>query len=101
MLKRLKARFQHCPVLGEQAVCNIGVASCFAVHGHYVPLDVKFYKTESEFILGKENPEFRSKLDFAKELIQGACDKDIPFDYILFDSWYSASDVLTFIHEKN
>ncbi len=94
------ARYQHCPVLGEQAVCNIGVASCFAVNGRYIPLDLKFYKTESEFAGGKEDPEFRSKLDFAKELIQDACDKDVPFDYVLFDSWYSASDVLTFIHEK-
>lgn len=95
------ACYQHCPVLKTEAVCNIGVASCFSVHGRYVPLGLKFYKTESEFKYGKEDPEFRSKLDFAKELIQEACDKDIPFDYILFDSWYSASDVLTFIHDKN
>ena len=95
------ARYQHCPVLGTEAVCNIGVASCFSVNSRYIPLDVKFYKTESEFTYGKEDPEFRSKLDFAKELIQDACDKDIPFDYILFDSWYSASDVLSFIHDKN
>lgn len=95
------ARYQHCPVLGSEAVCNIGVASAFSVNGRYIPLDLKFYKTESEFILGKEDPEFKSKLDFAKELIQDACHKDIPFDYILFDSWYSASDVLSFIHDKN
>lgn len=94
------ARYQHCPVLGAEAVCNIGVASCFAVRGRYVPLNVKFYKTEAEFTYGKEDPEFRSKLDFAKELIQEARDKNIPFDYCVFDSWYSASDVLTFIHEK-
>ena len=95
------ARYQHCPVLGTEAVCNIGVASAFSVNGRYIPLDVKFYKTEAEFTYGKEDPEFRSKLDFAKELIEDACDKDIPFDYILFDSWYSAGDVLSFIHDKN
>lgn len=95
------ARFQHCPVLGTEAVCNIGVASAFSVNRRYIPIDVKFYKTESEFILGKDDPEFKSKLDFAKELIHDACNKTIPFDYVLFDSWYSASDVLTFIHDKN
>lgn len=95
------ARFQHCPVLGTEAVCNIGVASAFSVNGRYIPLNVKFYKTESEFRYGKEDPEFRSKLDFAKELVQDACDKSIPFDYTLFDSWYSSSDVLSFIHNKN
>jgi len=94
------ARWQHCPVLGDEAVCNIGVASCFSVNGRYVPLNLKFYKTESEFILGKEDPEFRSKLDFAKELVSDACDKNIPFDYCVFDSWYSAPAVLTFIHDK-
>lgn len=94
------ARYQHCPVLKAEAVCNIGVASCFSVNNRYIPLGLKFYKTESEFLGGKEDPEFRSKLDFAKELIQDACDKDIPFDYVLFDSWYSSSDVLTFIHDK-
>lgn len=94
------ARYQHCPVLGDEAVCNIGVASAFAVHGRYVPLDIKFYKTESEFAAGKEDPEFRSKLDFAKELIQEAHDKKIPFDYCLFDSWYSAPHVLNFVNEK-
>lgn len=94
------ARYQHCPVLGAEAVCNIGVASCFAVYGRYVPLGLKFYKTESEFLGGKEDPEFRSKLDFAKELIQEACNKNIPFDYCVFDSWYSAPAVLTFIHDK-
>lgn len=95
------ARFQHCPLLGTEAICNIGVASAFSVNGRYIPLDVKFYKTESEFAGGKEDPEFRSKLDFAKELIQDACDKDIPFDYVLFDSWYGAGDVLSFLHGKN
>ena len=95
------ARWQHCPVLGTEAVCNIGVASALSMNGRYIPLDVKFYKTESEFTFGKEDPEFKSKLDFAKELIQEAQDQDIPFDYCVFDSWYSASDVLTFIHEKS
>jgi len=95
------ARWQHCPLLGDQAVCNIGVASCLSANGRYAPLNVKFYKTESEFKLGKYDPEFRSKLDFAKELIQEAVDKNIPFDYCLFDSWYSSSDVLSFIHEKD
>ncbi len=66
-----------------------------------MPLEVKFYKTESEFIMGKNDPEFKSKLEFDKKLIDDACNKKIPFRYVVFDSWYSASDVLSFIHEKN
>ena len=88
------AKYQYCPVLGKEANCNIGVASCFAVNNRYIPLDVKFYRTQSEFLLGKEDPEFRSKLDNALELISDAENKHIPFRYVLFDSWYSSSDVL-------
>ena len=93
--------YQHCPVLGTEAVCNVAVASCYSVNDRYIPLEVKFYKTESEFIMGKNDPDFRSKLELAKELVDDALEKKIPFRYAVFDSWYSASDVLSFIHEKN
>lgn len=92
--------YQHCPVLGTEALCNIAVASCYSVNDRHIPLEVKFYKTESEFMMGKNDPDFKSKLELAKELIADACDKKIPFSYILFDAWYPASDVLTFIHER-
>jgi SRSO17 transposase len=95
------AQYQHCPVLGKEAVCNVAVASCLGVNNRYIPLDVKFYKTQDEFLLGKQDPEFRSKLDLAKELITEACAKQLPFNYVVFDSWYSASDVLNFIQEKD
>ncbi len=94
-------KYQYCPVLGEKADCNISVSSCFAVHNRYIPLNNKFYKTQDEFSLGKEDPEFKSKLELAKELIAEASNKQVPFSYVVFDSWYSASDVLNFIQEKN
>lgn len=93
-------KYQHCPVLGEKAKCNISVGSCFAVHNRYIPLNNKFYKTQDEFLLGKEDPEFKSKLDLAIGLIDDACNKQIPFRYVVFDSWYSASDVLNFVENK-
>jgi SRSO17 transposase len=93
--------YQHCPVLGTEALCNVAVASCYSVNDRYIPLEVKFYKTESEFVMGKNDPDFKSKLELAKELIANACEKKIPFKYILFDAWYPASDVLTFIQERD
>jgi SRSO17 transposase len=95
------AKYQRCPVLGEEATCNVAVASCFSVNDRYILLGLKCYRTQDEFLMGKNDPDFKSKLELAKELIADACDKKIPFRYILFDSWYSASDVLTFIHEQN
>lgn len=93
-------KYQHCPVVGNNAKCNISVGSCFAVNDRYIPLNNKFYKTQDEFLLGKEDPEFKSKLDLAKELIAEADEKQIPFRYVVFDSWYSAGDVLNFIEER-
>jgi SRSO17 transposase len=73
--------YQHCPVLGTEALCNVAVASCYSVNDRYIPLEVKFYKTESEFIMGKNDPDFKSKLELAKELIDDALHKKIPFRY--------------------
>jgi len=31
--------YQHCPVLGTEALCNVAVASCYSVNDRYIPLD--------------------------------------------------------------
>lgn len=53
----------------------------------HIPLNLRFYKPEAEFIpLGKNDPEFKSKLDFATELIEEVISSDIPFSHIVVDS---------------
>ncbi|MBU2437485.1 MAG: transposase, partial [Candidatus Omnitrophica bacterium] len=64
-------------------------------------MNFKFYKTQDEFRLGKYDDDFRSKLDFAKELVGEAVEKNIGFSYVVFDSWYSSSEFIEFIDEKN
>ena len=93
-------KYQHCPIVGEKAKCNISVGPCFAVNDRYIPVNNKFYKTQDEFLLGKEDPEFKSKPDLAIEFIDDAHNKQIPFNHIVFDSWYSAGGVLNFLEEK-
>jgi len=92
--------YQHCPSLKTQGYCNVAVASCFVKDSKRIPLNFKFYKPQDELPLGKYDEDFRSKLDFAKELVIEALDQDIPFSYVLFDSWYASSDFLEFIDEK-
>lgn len=92
--------YQHCPLMGEEALCNVAVATCFSVNKRYIPLELKFYRVQDEFIIGKNDLDFKSKLELAKELIASALNKKIPFRYVLFDAWYSASDVLNYIHEQ-
>ena len=93
-------KYQHCPVMGEKARCNIRAGSCFAVNGRYIPVNNEFCKTQDEFLPGKEDPGSESKLELAKELISEAGEKQIPFHYVVFDSWYSAGDVLNLIEER-
>ena len=92
--------YQHCPPLKGQGYCNVAVASCFVNGVKHIPLNFKFYKTQNEFRLGKYDDGFRSKIDFAKELFSEAIEQNIPFSYVLFDSWYSSSEFLEFIHQK-
>jgi len=92
--------YQHCPSLKGQGYCNVAVASCFVNGVKHIPLDFKFYKTQGEFRLGKYDDGFRSKIDFAKELFSEAVELKVPFSYVVFDSWYSSSELLEFIHEK-
>lgn len=93
--------YQHYPTLNQQAYCNVAVASCFVNAAKHIPLNFKFYKPQDEFKLGKYDDAFRSKLDFAKELFQEAVSQNIPFSYVLFDSWYSSSELLEYIHQNN
>jgi len=93
--------YQHCPLLKTEAYCNVAVASCFVKGSKHIPLNIKFYKTQDEFRLGKYDDDFRSKLDFAKELFTEAIEQNIPFSYVVFDSWYSSVDFIDFIHQKN
>ena len=93
--------YQHCPSLKTEAYCNVAVASCFVKGLKHLPLNFKFYKSQNEFRLGKYDDEFRSKLDLAQELFTEAIEQNIPFSYVVFDSWYSSADFIEFIHQKN
>ncbi len=42
---------------------------------------------------------FKSKLDFAMELIEEAVHLNIPFSHIVFDSWYASCDMIDFIDD--
>lgn len=93
--------YQHYPTLNQQAYCNVAVVSCFVNHSKLIPLNLKFYKPQNEFKLGKYDAGFSSKLDFAKDFFSEAIDHNIPFSYVVFDSWYASSEFLEFIHQKN
>jgi DDE superfamily endonuclease len=90
------AQYQHCGSLGREEICNVAVASCFVSDSKHFPVNFKSYIPEDQC----KPHQFKSKLDLAKDLIDHAIEKNIPFKYIAFDSWYSASDLIEFIESK-
>ena len=91
------AQFQYCGLLGREENCNVAVASCFVSQSKHFPVDFKSYLP-----ITTPNPkDFKSKLDLAKELINEAVAKAIPFSSVVVDAWYTSTDLIEFVASKN
>lgn len=90
------AQYQHCGSLDRNENCNVAVASCFVSNSKHFPVNFKSYIPEDQC---KPN-QFKSKLDLAKDLIDHAIGKNIPFKDVVFDSWYTSSNLIEFIASK-
>ena len=91
------AAFQYCGCLGHKENANVAVASCFVSSSKHFPVNFKSYIP----IQGTPPENFKSKLDLAQELIEDAVNKKIPFSSVVFDAWYTSSDLIEFIASKN
>lgn len=89
--------FQHCGCLGREEDANVAVASCFVSESKHFPVNFKSYIP----FQGAPPKSFKSKLDLARELIEDALDKKIPFSAVVFDAWYTSSELIEFIASKN
>lgn len=90
------AQHQYCGSLGRDENCNVAVASCFVSNSKRFPVEFKSYIPEDQ-----SGPnQFKSKPDLAKELIEDAVAKAIPFTTIVFDAWYTSTDIIEFIASK-
>ncbi|MBU1906424.1 MAG: transposase, partial [Candidatus Omnitrophica bacterium] len=91
------AQVQYCGCLGKQENANVAVASCFVSNSKHFPVDFKSYLP-----ITTPNPKnFKSKLDLAKELINDAVNKKIPFSSVVVDAWYTSTDLIEFVASKN
>lgn len=91
------AQFQYCGTLGRQENCNVAVASCFVSNSKHFPVNFKPYIP----IEGAAPKTFKSKIDLAKDLILDAIDKKIAFSSVVFDAWFTSSELIEFIHTEN
>jgi len=91
------AQVQYCGCLGRKENANVAVASCFVSNSKHFPVDFKSYLP-----ITTPNPKnFKSKLDLAKELIDDAVNKKIPFSSVVVDAWYTSTDLIEFVASKN
>jgi SRSO17 transposase len=82
--------------VGRQYLANLGkidngvvsVTSLWADEHVYYPIDFEPYTPAHHFEQGKKDPQFRTKLKIAVELVRRAVQAKIPFRAVVADSFY-------------
>jgi len=82
--------------VGRQYLANVGkidngvvsVSSLWADEHVYYPVDVEPYTPAFYFAKGKNDPQFRTKLKIAVQLVERAMQEAIPFRAVVADSFY-------------
>jgi hypothetical protein len=93
------AQWQYCAPLKREEICNVAVTSAFVSQTKHFPIDIVPYLPTGEFKGGKDNPEFKDKIQIAIELFDNAMETlDIPC--VTFDSWYASTKFIEHIHKK-
>jgi hypothetical protein len=91
---------KHTAHVGRQWLANIGktdtgvvsVTSLLADEKLYWPVDFEPYTPAHHFEGGKEDPNFRTKLKIASELVEGAVEAKVPFRAVVADSFYGEDE---------
>lgn len=80
----------------KYAHCLVGL--CWSDHNKLrYPLRFELYRKEED--CKKENIKFKTKIDLARELVDWAVSQGIPFQTVVFDSWFFCKDLADHIEE--
>ncbi len=87
---------KHTAHVGRQWLANIGktdsgmvsVSSLWADEKVYWPVDFEPYTPAHHFEGGKNDPDFRTKLKIASQLVELSVERDLPFKAVVADSFY-------------
>jgi SRSO17 transposase len=79
---------QYVGKLGKIDNGVVSLTSLWADEGVYYPLEIEPYTPESSFAKGKDDPDFRTKLTIALQLVQRALQEGWPFRAMVADSFY-------------
>ncbi len=91
---------KHTAHVGRQWLANLGktesgvvsVSSLLADEKIYWPVNFEPYTPAHHFEGGKEDPEFRTKLKIATQLVEQAVEEGIPFRAVVADSFYGEDE---------
>src|SRR5215211_2999913 len=87
---------KHTAHVGKQWLANVGktengvisVSSLWADEGVYYPVDFEPYTPAHHFQGGKEDSEFRTKLQIASQLVERSIGREVPFRAVVAYSFY-------------
>lgn len=85
---------QYLANLGKVDNGVVSVSSLWADEGVYYPVDVEPYTPAVYFAKGKHDPQFRTKLKIALQLVERALEEGIPFRAMVADSFYGEDRTL-------
>ena len=85
---------QYLANLGKIDNGVVSVSSLWADEGVYYPLDVEPYTPAKYFAKGKNDPQFRTKLVIARQLVERAISDGLPFRAMVADSFYGEDRTL-------
>ena len=95
-IKTVGAKYQHCPPLHREEVCNVIVFSAYADSKKHFPIDFAPYRPQQEFAAGDADPEFKSKIQIAMEMIAHNARNPLLPKLCVLDSWYTASELIEY-----
>ena len=87
---------EHTAHVGKQWLANVGktengvisVSSLWPDEGVYYPVDFEPYTPAHHFQGGKEDSEFRTKLQIASQLVERSIGREVPFRAVVAYSFY-------------
>ena len=92
---------QYCSTEKGLTNCNVVVFTAYADKTKRYPINLKPYIPKNDPLCKEHEVMFKSKLDLAKDLVEDAISKDIPFSAVVFDNWYFSNDFVSFLSDLN
>lgn len=94
------AKVQYSSTEDHLINCNVVVLSSYCDEVKRFPVNLRPYLPKEEFDLAEDDPDFKSKIQLAKELVDDTLQKNIQFSDTVFDNWYFSNDFISHLENK-